>query len=286
MYVVTGATGSVGRLVADELSRRGLKTKLIVRDTTRAPQLAGAEVFAALWDDQAALADVLAPGDRVFMVSLPQSPAERTRLQGSFIEAASKAGVDRIVYLSFMNPSPEAVFHHARSHFTAEQMLAASGVDWVSIRNGMYADDVPDWFDDDGVTRVPVGNSRISFSYRPELADAIVTTLVEDGHAGRVYDITGPEALTMAEVAAIASKVTGDPYRYEPAEVTFWLERYATERLRDDQIEWRLSEFEAQLAGELQVVTDDYRTLTGRRPLGLADVLRRHRHDLPLSRRD
>lgn len=284
VYVVTGATGGVGRYVAEELSRRGAEPiRLIVRDASRAPNIPGVEVVEAEWDDQAALAEALGAGDRVFMVSLPQSPEERTRLQGSFIDSAVKAGVERIVYLSFMNPSPSAIFHHARSHHTAEEALRASGIPWVFIRNGMYTDHLPGWFDDDGVTRVPVGDGPISFSYRPELAEVIAITMTEEGHANRIYDITGPEALTMGEIAKIASEVSGDSYTYEPAPREHWLAEYAKEDLREDQITWRLSEFEAQEGGELAVVTDDYRTITGKDPLTVRQILERHVAELPLA---
>ncbi len=283
-FVVTGATGSVGRMVAEELSSRGIEPiRLIVRDATRAPSIEGAQVVEAEWDDSEQLSKALGPGDRVFMVSLPQSPEERTRLQGSFIEAAAKANVDRIVYLSFMNPSPKAIFHHSRSHYTAEETLRASGIPWVFIRNGMYSDDLPGWFDADGVTRVPVGNGRISFSYRRELAEAIATTLTEDGHENKIYNVTGSEALTMTEIAEIASSVSGDTYTYAPASYEHWLTEYAKENLSDEQIAWRLSEFEAQAGGELEVVTDDYRRLTGKDPLTVQQILERHLDDLPRS---
>ncbi|WGY01695.1 SDR family oxidoreductase [Nocardioides sp. QY071] len=285
-YVVTGATGGVGRFVAEELSRRGAEpVRLIVRDADRAAQIPGAEVVEAEWDDAAALEKALREGDRVFMVSLPQSPDERTRLQGSFIDAAAKAGVERIVYLSFMLPSPTAIFHHARSHHTAEEALRASGVPWVFIRNGMYSDHLPGWFDEDGICRVPVGDGRISFSYRRELAEAIAITMMEDGHLNKIYDVTGSEALTMDEIAECASSVSGDTYTYQPASIDHWLGEYAKEDLNQDQITWRLSEFEAQERGELAVVSDDYRKLTGKDPLTVRQILERHVDDLPLSGR-
>ena len=69
-------------------------------------------------------------------------------------------------------------------------MLGQSGLSYTSIRNSMYADDIAGWFDAEGVAREPVGEGRISFSYRPELAEAIAVTLTEAGHERRIYDVT------------------------------------------------------------------------------------------------
>ena len=81
-------------------------------------------------------------------------------LHQSFVDAAEEAGVGHIVYLSFVNAGPSAVFLHARSHGATEQMLRRSGLPWTSIRNGMYADDVLGWFDDDDVAREAGGDGR------------------------------------------------------------------------------------------------------------------------------
>ncbi|GAB3616426.1 NAD(P)H-binding protein [Okibacterium endophyticum] len=281
--VITGSTGLVGRHVAEEVARRHAgPIRLVVRDPARAPAIPGAEIVVADWDDRQALASALREGDRVFMVSLPQPPEVRIALQGSFVEAASAAQVDRIVYLSFINPAPDAVFHHARSHYIAEHKLRSSGVPWVAIRNAMYSDDIPEWFDADGVTRVPVGTSRISWSYRAELAEAIAVALLSDGHENRIYNVTGSEAVTMDQVAAIASEVAGVPYRYEPGSRELWVSRYHEQHLNQDQITWRLSEFDAQEAGELELVTDDYRLLTGKEPRSIREILELHRAALPI----
>ena len=80
---------------------------------------------------------------------------------------------------------------------------------FTAIRNSMYADDIPGWFDAEGVNTVPGGDGRMSFSYRPELARAIAVTLTEPGHEGKVYDIVTPQAVSMRELAEIAWAVSG-----------------------------------------------------------------------------
>ena len=282
MIAVTGASGHCGRLLAEELARRGEPMRLLVRDPARAPDLPGATPVHADYGDPGSVAAALEPGDRVFMVSLHEGPARRVPLHRSFIEAAASRDVAHIVYLSFVAAGPNAIFLHARSHGATEAMLAESGVPFTAMRNGMYADDVAGWFDPDGVAREPAGDGRIAFSYRPELAEAIAVTLTEPGHEGRVYNVVG-EPVGLAELAEIASDVTGCEYRYEPAPVEDWVERWRARGSEDWGIEAGLSTFEAQAAGEFDVVSDDFRALTGGAPLTIGEVMARHLDEMPLT---
>jgi NAD(P)H dehydrogenase (quinone) len=256
--------------------------RLLVRDPARAPELPGAEVVVADYGDPEALARALGEGDRVFMVSLHEGPARRVPLHRSFVKAAAARGVAQIAYLSFVNAGPDAVFIHARSHGATEEALRESGVPWTSIRNGMYADHIAGWFDAEGVAREPVGEGRISFSYRPELAEAIAVVLTEPGHENTVYDVTGPESVTVRRLAEIASEVTGATYRYEPSPREEWEAKWRSRGKDGWELEAGLSSFDAQIAGELDVVSDDFRTLTGRDPLTIAEVISRHVEELPL----
>src|ERR1700682_290588 len=126
MIVVTGSTGRVGGLVARRLESGGHPMRLLVRDPQRAPEIHGAQVPRAEYGDQAALAEGLRKGDRVFMVSLWIGGDTRLDLHRSFIEAAAKADVAQLVYLSFVNAGPTAIFSHAREHGATEEMLSAS----------------------------------------------------------------------------------------------------------------------------------------------------------------
>lgn len=286
MIVVTGSAGQVGGLVARELARLEQPTRLVLRDPARAPRLPGAEVVRGDYGDPETLTDALREGDRVFMVSVHEGPERRVPLHRSFIEAAARRGVAHLVYLSFVNAGHDATFLHARSHGATEELLARSGVAYTAIRNGMCADEIPGWFDPDGVAREPGADGRLSFSYRPELAEAIAVVLTEPVHDRRVYDVTGPESVSIPELARIASDVTGDEYGYEPIGEDGWEERWRAQGRPEWAIEAGRTSYEALRAGELDVVSDDYRTLTGRDPLTVAEVIARHADEMPLASRD
>lgn len=135
MIVVTGSTGRVGGLVARRLQQRRHRMRLLVRDPKRAPRIDGVEVDVADYGNPDALHKGLRKGDRVFMVSLWIGGDTRLELHRSFIDAAAKADVAQLVYLSFVNAGQSAIFSHAREHGATEEMLRASGVPWTSIRN-------------------------------------------------------------------------------------------------------------------------------------------------------
>jgi NAD(P)H dehydrogenase (quinone) len=282
VIVVTGSSGRVGGLVVQELARRGEPVRLLVRDPSRAPRIDGAETVVADYGDPRALAAALKDGDRVFMVSLWIGGDARLALHRSFVDAAARARVGRLVYLSFVNAKPDAVFSHAREHGATEEMIRESGLPWTAIRNSMYADDIPGWFDPDGVAREPGDGARMSFSYRPEIAEAIAVVLTEQSHDGKVYDITTPESVSLADLARIASEVTGAQYRYEPISDEEWVERWGAQGRPDWSLEAGRTSYEALRAGQFDVVSDDYRTLTGRRPATIAEVIAQKRDEMPL----
>jgi len=283
MIVVTGSTGRVGGLVARRLEAAGHPMRLLVRDPDRAPQIHGAHVQPAEYGNPEALANGLRKGDRVFMVSLWIGGDTRLDLHRSFIEAAARAEVAQLVYLSFVNAGPNAIFSHAREHGATEEMLRSSGVPWTSIRNSMYADDIPGWFDPDGIAREPGEEARMSFSYRSELADVIAAALTDPGHEGRIYNITTPESVSMRELAQIASKVTGESYGYAPISDDEWIERWRAQGRPEWALEAGLTSYEALRAGELDVVSGDYEKVTGRKAATIAQVITELADEMPLA---
>ena len=128
MLVVTGSTGHVGRLVADELAARGHEQRLLVRDPARAPAIAGAEVVAADYADPASLPPPSTRATACSWSRCTRAPSSVCPTTATSSTAAAAAGVAHVVYLSFVAAGPDAIFLHARSHGATERMLADAGL--------------------------------------------------------------------------------------------------------------------------------------------------------------
>jgi uncharacterized protein YbjT (DUF2867 family) len=266
---VTGSTGNVGGRVARLLSAAGIPQRLVVRDPSRAPAIDGATVAQAGYGDPAAARRALDGVDTLFMVSASEA-VDRLDQHRAFVDAAVAAGVGRIVYLSFYGAAPDATFTLARDHWATEEHIRATGLPYTFLRDNMYADFMPYLVGGDGVIRGPGGDGRVAAVAQDDIAEVAVTVLGNAGdHDGATYDLTGPQALTLHEIAA----TLGPEVRYHAETVE---EAYAS-RARYQAPPWQVdawvSTYTAIAAGELAGVTDAVERITGHPPLTLAEVL-------------
>lgn len=286
MIAVTGATGALGGRVAVRLSAAGaVDLRLVVRDGGRAPRLRGTQIRenAGGYRDSAGFRAALEGVDTLYLVSAAEAE-DRLSQHVAAVDAAVEAGVQRIVYTSFLGASPDAVFTLVRQHAATEERIRASGVRATFLRHSMYADFVPFFAtpeDDGAVIAAPAGQGRTSFVSRDDLADVAVAVLLDDTGRfdGQALEVTGPEALTMAEAADVLTEVTGRPARYREQTVE---EAWATRRPSghpDWEIEGWVTSYLAIAAGELAPVTDVVERLTGHPPRSVAEQLRAHPED-------
>jgi NAD(P)H dehydrogenase (quinone) len=267
--VVTGATGHIGGMVARRLADAGVAQRLVVRDPARAPELPGASVAQASYSDAYALEQAFRGADTLLLVSAAES-ADRVAQHKTAVDAAATAGVQRVVYTSFLNAAPDATFTLARHHWITEQRIRERIPRFTFLRDSLYADFVPLMVGPDGAIRGPAGDGAASVVARADVASVAFAILVDESeqHDGQTYDVTGPAALTMAEMAAEMGAV----YVNETVE-----EAYASRAHYGAphwQVEGWISTYQAIAAGELATVTDTVQRLTGRPPLTLADLLR------------
>lgn len=203
--LVTGATGNVGRIVVDRLLREDRP----VRASSRAPAAAelpdGVDVVYGDLTDPESLAPALDGVDGVFLYPVPEGA-------GEFVSLARRAGVRRIVTLSSdsVTDGTDPGVHRA-----VEQAVEDSGLEWTHVRPGEFAlNKVSTWAPSiraEGVVRVAYPQSRGAPVHEADIADVAVAALVEDGHAGAVYGVSGPETLTQREqVRAIGTGIGRD----------------------------------------------------------------------------
>ena len=267
---VSGATGELGGRVARELAERGVHQRLIVRDPARAPHLPGADVAAAAYEDSEAMARALDGTSTLFLVSGHEDP-DRISLHRKAIEGARLAGVERIVYTSFMGAAPNATFPYARDHCATEQAVREAGISLTSMRNALYADVVPRFVGVDGVIRAPAGHGRVAWVARADVARLGAVLLTEPGHEGQIYNVSGPHAIDLHETARILTRATRRAITYHAETLD---EARAS---RAGHPEWLVDAWIGSYlmldTGEGSITSHTIEHLTGRRPMTLSEFL-------------
>jgi len=275
--VVTGVTGGLGGRVARRLAERGVGQRLVARDPGRAPELAGAEVAAGSYDDRDSLRLAFDGAGTLFMVSASEDP-DRLRLHANVVGAATDAGVERIVYTSFFGAAPDCSFTFGRDHWHTEELIKGGGLRFTMLRNNLYLDFLPLMVGADGVIRGPAGDGRVAAVARDDIADVAAAVLLEGGdrHDGRSYDLTGPEALTMAEAAQRLSELAGRTITYHPETLEEAYASRASYGAPDWEVDGWVTTYVAIANGELEAVSGDVAAVAGHPPMGLDDFLRRN----------
>lgn len=273
LIAVTGASGRLGSRLAFRLAAEGAHQRLVVRDPERAPRLDDGRplpecevVQSAGYADHAAMRAAFEGTRTAFLVSARES-TDRVAEHVAAIDAAVEAGVERIVYVSFVGAAPDATFTFARDHFHTEEHLRHAGVRWTVLRDNLYHQALASFVGPDGVIRGPAGDGRVASVSHDDVADVATAVLLDENptrHDGVVYDVTGPEAATLTEVAARLTLATGRQITYHAESVS---EAYASRaHLGASAVElagW-VSSYEAIATGEMAHVSHDVERLVGR----------------------
>jgi NAD(P)H dehydrogenase (quinone) len=273
MIAVTGATGRLGGRVARELAARGVPQRLVLRDPSRAPRLEHTEVVSVpSYGDTPAMRDGLRGVDTLFLVS-GREQKDRVAEHVSAIDAAVAAGVGRIVYTSFQAAAPDTTFTFGRDHFYTEEQIRSTGLRATFLRDNLYLDYIPVFVGEDDVIRGPAGNGRVAAVARDDVADVAVGVLTTEGHDGRAYDVTGPEAFTLAEAADELSRAWGRPIAYEAETLEEARASRAGSGAEDWEIEGWVTSYAAIANGDLERVSDAVQRIAGHAPISLAELL-------------
>jgi NAD(P)H dehydrogenase (quinone) len=218
---VTGASGKLGRAIIENLlgAQKVAPTRIVAgtRNPDKLAELAakGIRIVKADFDDAAGLEAAFADAGTVLVISTDALDGAGTRLRQhkAAIAAATKAGVKRIAYTSLPNAENSKV-SFAPDHFGSEQAVKATGLPYLIFRNNWYVENLfmslpqalksGQWF-------TSAGDGRTSHVSRDDQAAAIAAALANPPATSTTYTLTGDEALTNAEIAALASEITGKP---------------------------------------------------------------------------
>lgn len=282
--LVTGASGKLGRRVVDLL----LETKRVgvvagTRDPSKCGDLAtrGAIVRRVDFDDPGTLREALAGVNRVLLISTDSlEPGQRGRQHTRAIEVLAKAGVDHVVYTSLARAERESPVLLAGDHVVTEAALAESGLGYTSLRNNMYTDvllmSLPKAVAT-GKLFAAAGDGGAAYVTREDCARAASAALSAAFDGKRTLEITGPAVVTHAQLATLASELSGRPVEYVAME---------PEALVQGMMQAGLPEAAAKLFASFDVgmargffgpATSAFRELTGAEPMSVADFLRANR---------
>lgn len=211
---ITGATGQLGQLVVAQLLQRTEASQLValVRNTEKAASLGiEARAFDYSQPDATALQGI----DQLLLISGNEIGQRKTQ-HGNVIRAAQQAGVQLIVYTSLLHADTSRI-SLAEEHLATEQLLQASGIPHVLLRNGWYNENYANAIAGAlhaGAIAGSSGDGKISSAARIDFAEAAAVVLTSTGHEGKVYELAGSSSYTLTELAAIVAEQAGKPVQY------------------------------------------------------------------------
>ena len=279
MITITGATGALNGATVDHLLTRVPATEIVVvaRDTAKAQRFAdlGIEVRYGDYTDPDSLPDAFEGAEQLLLVSSSDPRADAVGLHRTAVDAAVAAGVGRILYTSHQGAAVDTPFGPARDHFATEKLLAESGVAWTSLRNGFYLHSL-EWllgpWRKTGVISVPA-DGRVSWTSRADAAEAAAAILAADGGYDGPTTVTAAAAPTFAEIADIASEVTGRTVSFEEVGADEWVARQVSAGQQEFMTRFLRGMYEAAAGGFFAGTAPLLGELLGREPESVRDFL-------------
>lgn len=278
MILVTGASGNVGTALLTRLRADGVAARAAYRDPRATAEVIRSGGRAVTLD--LAVPDTIGPAlqdiETVFLIGAT-GPAQTVH-ELNVVEAARAAGV-RVVKLSVWR-ADEGLTPIARLHRPVEESLIASGLPWTILRPNFYLQNFlrQPSIRTAGEFSLPLITAPISFVDVGDIARAAARVLTDDGHDGRVYDLTGPRALTYAEAAREFSDALGKPVRYVGPPDDEARAAMLSRGMPEFHVDALIEVARAYREGGAGTVTSAVPDLTGRPALGFADFVRENRH--------
>lgn len=216
MILVTGATGTVGRELVQQLLDAGESVTAMTRNPAGAHFDARVRVIAGDFGEPQTIEDAVVGADKVFsLVFGPQTGIQ----EGNLAKAAKQAGVRCIVKLSAMGAGAGASTGIGAWHAAGEKAIRESGIPWTIVRPGGFMSNALFWRDsirNQGKVFSNYGEGKVAYIHPRDIAAVAARALTESGHEGKIYELTGPESMTVGEQVRILSDAVGKPIEYVP----------------------------------------------------------------------
>lgn len=276
MILITGASGNVGKEVLKQIAQTGAQVRAAFQSVRKAPAAPGVEIVALDYNQPETLRTALKGVDRVFLVGPPT--AQLPALEQKAVDVIAQSEIRQLVKLSAMG-GRDAIF--PRQHAESEAYIQSSGVPYTFLRPNGFMQNMVNYnaptINTQNAFYGTEGDGRVSQIDIRDVAAVAVKTLTEDGHVGKAYTLTGPEAFTNSQVAQVLSDVLGreisyvnlPPAQLRQALLSAGVPEWSADALLDLQRLYR--------EGKAATVTQDVEQILGRKPISFAQFSRDYR---------
>lgn len=278
MILVTGVTGKTGGEAAKQLLAKGARVRALVRDEAKAAALkaAGAELVVGDIADADVVRRALAGTERALLV-LPNSKNQQA-METQFTDLAVAGGLKHLVKMSSMEAVPHAETPIPKAHWAVEEYIRAAGVPWTMIKPNFFMQNLlssANSIKTQNRFSLPMGKGTTGMADVRDIGAVCAEVLTGQGHAGKSYQITGPELLTFNDVAERFTQVLGRKIEYVPMP----MEQFR-ERMKNLMEPWHLNAV-SELFREIDEIgldstTDTFRKLVGREPISVKQFVKDH----------
>jgi len=269
MILVIGATGNIGSEVTRQLVAKGVGVRALVRDRAKAEAVLGMKVQLVAGDlsRPETVAAAMDGADKLFLVT--PLHLDQIAMKSAAIQAAKPAGVKHIVMSTGIGAGPDAGVEIGRWHGKNQEEVKATGVAYTFLQPTFFMQNMlmfAGTIREQGAFYMPLGDSKVSWVDARDIAQVGVVALTEAGHENKDYPITGGEAVSCAEMAAILSDVLGRGVTYVDTPLAAAKEGMMSAGMTEKLADLMNELYALGPAGHLAYVADTVKAVTGRRP--------------------
>ncbi|MEO8224407.1 MAG: SDR family oxidoreductase [Gammaproteobacteria bacterium] len=278
MILLTGVTGKIGGETAKQLVEKGIRLRALVRDAAKAAELAAAGVELVVGDiaDAGAVKAALTGAEKALLL-LPNGEHQET-LEKQFTDLCVAARVKHLVKMSSMEAVATARTPIPRAHWAVEEYIRACGLPWSIVKPNFFMQNLlgsARSIKEQGRFSLPMGEGTTGMADARDIGAVCAAVLTGKGHAGKSYEITGPEVLTFHDVAARFTEVLGKKVEYAPMPMAQFRARMTTV-LKPWHLNAVCELFQEIADIGLDHTTDTFRKLLGRDPISLRQFIVDH----------
>jgi uncharacterized protein YbjT (DUF2867 family) len=282
--LITGATGTVGSHIVEQLSRSKVNFRAAYHDAAKASKmnLPGVEMVQLDNDKPETISTSLSGVEKLFL--LTPAMLDIVEITSNFVDEAKKAGVKQIVKLSVMGADTEPRTIGGRLHREAERVIENSGISYTHLRPNYFMQNFVNFYGetikDQNAFYLPLADAKVSFVDVRNIASVAIEALTSEGHEGKAYTITGPEALTCQEVAQILSDATGKAITYANISDEEARQGMVKVGMPADVVDYLIDLYRFTREGYFSLITTVVEQVTGKKPITFRQFAAEHKETL------